>query len=193
MLEESGILQTAWIVARLRELNPDGIPAYTWSSEHKEQNRRNASLWVANNHDRRNVWRREYQRGDYARGQRNIRCSRRYARDIKWKIAVMMSSGIRCAIRGAKAGRHWETLVGYTVKDLIKHLQKRFVDGMTWDNYGNWHIDHIIPQSAFHFTTTEDIDFKRCWALSNLQPLWEHDNLAKGTRITKSFQPSLKF
>ncbi len=92
-----------------------------------------------------------------------------------------------------KAGQKWETLVGYAAKDLKKHLEKRWVNGMTWENYGNmgWHIDHIIPVSAFNFSSPDDIDFKKCWALKNLQPLWREENLKKWKHLKKPFQPSL--
>jgi len=58
--------------------------------------------------------------------------------------------------------------------------------------YG-WHIDHIIPKVVFNFKKPEDEDFKRCWAMSNLRPLWSHDNLVKNTKIYKHFQPRLIF
>lgn len=57
--------------------------------------------------------------------------------------------------------------------------------------YRGWHIDHKIPKSAFNFETPEDIDFKRCWALKNLQPLWAAENIKKHDRVDKPFQPSL--
>ena len=62
---------------------------------------------------------------------------------------------------------------------------------MIWGNYGDWHIDHKIPISAFNFTKPEHEDFKRCWALSNLQPLWAKDNISKNAKLEKHFQPSL--
>jgi 5-methylcytosine-specific restriction endonuclease McrA len=64
---------------------------------------------------------------------------------------------------------------------------------MTWGNYGRhgWHIDHRIPISAFNFKAPTDIDFKKCWALSNLQPLWSHENQKKYNKLLKPFQPSL--
>lgn len=67
------------------------------------------------------------------------------------------------------------------------------IDGMTWGNYGinGWTIDHKIPISVFNFTSSDHEDFKRCWALSNLQPLWAYDNISKGAKLTKHFQPSL--
>ncbi|HPG52320.1 MAG TPA: hypothetical protein PLL11_17220 [Spirochaetota bacterium] len=62
---------------------------------------------------------------------------------------------------------------------------------MTWENISKWHIDHIIPVSAFNFNSPDDIDFKRCFALNNLRPLWAVENIKKGWRINKPFQPSL--
>jgi len=50
---------------------------------------------------------------------------------------------------------------------------------MTWDNYGTWHIDHIRPDSWFHYDSVNHEDFKKSWMLDNLQPLWAKDNLMK--------------
>lgn len=94
-----------------------------------------------------------------------------------------MSSLIRRSLTsGSKAGRPWETLAGYTVTELMEHLESRFVDGMSWDNIREWHIDHIRPRASFVFTSTNDQAFKDCWAMSNLQPLWAADNLSKGCK-----------
>ena len=54
---------------------------------------------------------------------------------------------------------------------------------MSWDNYGEWHIGHIIPKVFFKYKSTDDIEFKYCWSLDNLQPLWAKDNLRKKTYI----------
>jgi hypothetical protein len=74
-------------------------------------------------------------------------------------------------------------LLGYTLEELMSHLEALFTEGMTWDNYGEWHVDHKIPMSSFNFETTEDREFKLCWCLDNLQPLWGPDNLSKGTKL----------
>ena len=121
------------------------------------------------------------------------------AEKLRAAINEKLTNSIRCgiykALRGNKNGRHWETIAGYTLKKLKKHLEKQFKDGMTWENYGRngWHIDHIIPKSVFNYIDTEDYDFKRCWRLSNLQPLWESDNIRKQAKLYKHFQPSLLF
>jgi len=74
-------------------------------------------------------------------------------------------------------------LLGYTLEELMVHLEKQFTEGMTWDNYGEWHVDHKIPMTSFNFETTDDREFKLCWCLDNLQPLWGLDNLSKGTKF----------
>ena len=110
----------------------------------------------------------------------------------QYKLRCNVGRRINFSLKDGKNGRGWEKLVGYTAKQLIKHLEKQFGLGMSWDNYGEWHIDHEIPVSVFNFIKPEDIDFKRCWALSNLQPMWAYDNLSKGSKINKHFQPYLQ-
>lgn len=66
----------------------------------------------------------------------------------------------------------------------MKHLEGLLKDGMSWDNYGReWHIDHKLPKSSFIFNSDKDEDFKRCWALKNLQPLLALENLKKSRKI----------
>lgn len=94
-----------------------------------------------------------------------------------------MSSAIYGALRGNKAGRRWETLVGYTVGDLISHLEAQFDENMFWHNYGTyWHIDYIKPRSSFSFEVAEDQEFRECWALKNLQPMEAIANIKKGNK-----------
>ena len=79
-------------------------------------------------------------------------------------------------------------LLGYTIDELIKHLESKFQPGMSWGNYGRagWHIDHIKPDSWFIYSSTEDQGFKDSWSLNNLQPMWESDNCSKGDRFIGS-------
>ena len=66
-------------------------------------------------------------------------------------------------------------LLGYSPIQLKEHLESLFTEGMSWNNYGEWHIDHIKPVSSFNKDTHPSI----VNALSNLQPLWAEDNLKK--------------
>lgn len=99
--------------------------------------------------------------------------------DVRYRIHDAVSSAIYDALKKNKNGRSWEKLVDFTLSDLIIHLKKLFQPGMTWKNYGKWHIDHIVPRSKFYFQSADDPEFKKCWALNNLQPLWAIDNIKK--------------
>ena len=72
-------------------------------------------------------------------------------------------------------------IIGCTPPELKDYLEKQFVNGMSWDNYGyyGWHIDHIIPLSS---AKTEEEIYKLC-RYTNLQPLWAEDNLAKSNKL----------
>jgi len=77
----------------------------------------------------------------------------------------------------AKTDRPIKTLP-YSSDELKTHLSSLFSEGMSLENYGSWHIDHIKPVSSFLFLDEED--FTECWSLDNLQPLWAYDNIVKG-------------
>jgi len=110
------------------------------------------------------------------------------------KINNKMSVGIREALKGNKAGRHWESLVNYNLKQLIRHLKKNIPEGYTWIDFlnGDLHIDHIIPISLFTFNSPDDLQFKICWSLNNLQLLPAKENLQKHDKLIKDFQTILK-
>lgn len=70
-------------------------------------------------------------------------------------------------------------ILGYTPNQLVKHIESQFEEGMSWENHGEWHIDHIKPVDAF---LNEGINCpKTINALENLQPLWAEENLSKGS------------
>ena len=106
----------------------------------------------------------------------------RRAKNPRMRVDDRVSAMIRQALRARKGGRKWESLVGYSLSDLMAHLEKNFTDGMSWENIGDWHIDHIRPRVSFVFSSPEDAQFKECWSLNNLQPLWAQENLRKGQK-----------
>lgn len=111
---------------------------------------------------------------------------KRYREDPKFALNEFMRNGILKALGNGKGGNSWVEFVDYTVDDLKDHLERQFLPGMTWENRGlnGWHIDHIVPISSFSFDGPEHPDFKACWSMTNLRPLWEADNLKKGAERT---------
>jgi len=120
------------------------------------------------------------------RAKRNKRKSkyRENANDSK-RLSRRMSGAISRSLCGTKAGRHWETLVGYTLNDLKKHLESLWAPGMNWKNRGinGWHIDHVFPESRLVIDGPDDPTFRFCWSLDNLQPLWSDDNIQKADSV----------
>ena len=72
---------------------------------------------------------------------------------------------------------HTIDLLGYSALELKEHITSLFTEGMTWDNYGEWHIDHIIPCAAFD--QTDDTERMACWNRRNLRALWGQENMEK--------------
>jgi hypothetical protein len=109
---------------------------------------------------------------------------RRKGREYYYKnrISKSMATAIRLSLKKGKDGITWRKLVPYSCEELKSHLESQFRDGMNWDNYGLWHIDHVKPISSFDITSYMCNDFKQCWSLENLQPLWAYENLRKGNK-----------
>jgi hypothetical protein len=159
------------MVCKWAEENHDKCQGYWRKYSRSEAGKERAKRWRDGNPD----WVREYGRKYFRQKREN---------DPKWRVRMNMSRRILGAIRDKKSGRSWESLVGYTLGDLMQNLESKFQPGMTWDNYGKkgWHIDHIRPVDAFEFESLTDDQVRECWALSNLQPLWAHDNFTKGAK-----------
>jgi hypothetical protein len=78
-----------------------------------------------------------------------------------------------------KKTRNTEEIIGCSVEMLKEYLESKFVEGMSWENHGEWHIDHIIPLSS---GKTDDEIYKLSH-YTNLQPLWKDDNLKKSDKF----------
>lgn len=103
----------------------------------------------------------------------------RHRHKTPWRrVRQNMSSRLRAALKGEKAGPSWEKYFSFSIDDLMRHLERQFEKGMNWENYGQWHIDHIVPVRAFSRLVEREA-IERCWALHNLRPLWAQDNRKK--------------
>jgi hypothetical protein len=145
--------------------------------------RSRANAWRLANIERKRLSNKAWADANADKALESSRQSKRRKRqDASFRLCKSVSELMRVSLRGDKDGASWETLVGYTRAALVNHIERQFVDGMSWSNYGQWHIDHIIPQSSFRFRDQHDPEFIACWALSNLRPLWATDNIRKRDR-----------
>lgn len=109
-----------------------------------------------------------------------------YKNDENFKIRVLLRHRVLESLKAQSAKKSNKTLelIGCSVNELWEHLEGQFTDGMTRQNHGEWHIDHIKPCSAFDLTDPKQQ--KECFNYKNLQPLWAQDNLKKSNKWEES-------
>lgn len=115
--------------------------------------------------------------------ERSKEIARRHNRKIHNRVHHAISARIYALING-KSGRRTSELLGYSTQELMTHLERQFTKGMSWDNYGEWHIDHIVPLSKFKVENVDDPAIQRAWGLPNLRPLWGIENVRKNAKRT---------
>lgn len=102
-----------------------------------------------------------------------------------------ISRRLRHALTGRGLSKNWISTfeaLGYSAETLKQHLESKFQPGMSWSNIGEWHIDHVTPDSWFQYSSVDDITFKQCWSLENLQPMWKTENISKSNRYSGPYK-----
>jgi len=102
--------------------------------------------------------------------------------DPEYVMKRRLRSRIRHALNGSVKSASTAELTGCTWDFLMKHIESQFVDGMSWENRSEWHIDHIRP--CVTFDLLDEAEQRKCFHYSNLQPLWAADNLSKGAKYS---------
>jgi hypothetical protein len=143
------------------------------------------SLYEKNNKEKLREYQRERSpnRKGYRKAYRNRPYVKEKERELnKTNITYRLRKGLRHRLRQVIKQKsntlRTEDLVGCSLSFLKKHLESQFTEGMSWDNYGVWHVDHIKPCCMFNLF--EESQKKECFHYTNLQPLWGEDNCKKG-------------
>lgn len=125
----------------------------------------------------------KHRKKDQINKRRNKLRKIRKKRDIGYKILQNMRRRINDVLKGKNKSQTTMNLLGCSIEFFKAHIERQFVDGMNWNNYGfyGWHLDHIIPCSSFDLIDPEQQ--RKCFHYSNLQPLWWYDNLSKSDKI----------
>jgi hypothetical protein len=109
--------------------------------------------------------------------------SRKRSLNPCYRIASAHRKRIRIALKMQPKPDRSERLLGCLFSEFIDYIQAQFKPGMTMENYGKkWHIDHIIPCSAFDLTSEAEV--RQCFHFSNMRPMWAKANMRKGSKIT---------
>lgn len=158
-----------------------------YREKNKEKLYSNHKKWYEENKDKWNEYIKEYREknADKIREiKRNYERTRKH-NDPLYKLISNFRTAIYQVLKENNIGKngHYFEILGYTPEELINHIEKQFKDGMTWDNYGDFHIDHKIPISSFNIKEIGDSEFMKCWSLSNLQPMWGEENIRKSNKI----------
>ena len=99
---------------------------------------------------------------------------------MNFRIKQILYRRINHALKDNYKSKRTMELVGCSIDYLLNYIESQFEDGMSWSNYGAWHIDHILPCCSFNLSKEEEQ--RKAFHYSNLQPLWAIDNLIKGAR-----------
>ena len=133
-----------------------------------------------------NEARNEYGKRPEQKIKRNKYLKNKLKTDYNYKLIHTIRVRIKDVLRGHSKSDSTINMLGCTINELWKHLESTFKPGMTKENHGLWHVDHIIPCSSFDLSKPEEQ--AKCFHYSNLQALWAHENLSKGDKFVTFMQ-----
>jgi hypothetical protein len=158
-----------------------------YREKNKEKLSKKHKIWYENNKDKWNEYIKEYREKNVDKIRQT---KREYERNRKSSDPLYkLISNFRTAIyqvlkeNNVEKNKSYFDILQYTPEELINHLERQFEDGMTWGNYGTWHVDHRLPISSFDIQEMGDEEFMKCWSLNNLQPMWGEENIRKSNKV----------
>jgi len=176
--------------------------ARNWYLKNKEKENKLTKEWYLKNKEKTKKWykewylktkkeRKKYQLKYYNLNKNKIikrqliKEKERYHSDSNFKIIHVLRRRVRLAIKNGYKNTTTLKLLGVpNVEFLWKHLESTFKPGMTKENHGKvWHMDHILPCVSFNLNDPNEQ--KKCFHYTNLQALFVHENLSKGSKIIK--------
>lgn len=184
ILKDNGIIFRS---SGRRNIGGKKVADKKWREKNKELVKENVKNWYEENKEHRKVYMKEYReknKNKIRETKRNYEKTRK-ANDPIYKLINNFRTAIYQVLKENQIQKngHYFEILKYSPETLIEHLENNFKDGMTWDNYGDWHVDHIKPISLFNIIEIGDDEFMSCWSLNNLQPLWSEENIRKSNKF----------
>lgn len=164
-----------------------------YAAAHRDKNNARSRKWETDNPVRARATKRKsnaknsdkivaYNRNYAAANREGLKSYQRerYAEDTVYKLTQILRSRLTAAIRNKSKRGSAVKLLGCSIEDAMIHLENQFAEGMSWANHSlrGWHIDHIVPLSAFNLE--DPTELAAACHYTNLQPLWATDNISKG-------------
>ena len=151
-----------------------------YHQEHKEEIKRKHKIYYQKNKNKIKNQAKKYRiEHKKERAEHHIKYMKvKLKIDINFRLSHYLRVRLNLALKGNPKLSTTMKLVGCSIEKLKKYLEKQFTEGMTWSNYGKWHIDHIRPCASFDLSKPKEQ--RKCFHYKNLQPLWAEDNLKKG-------------
>jgi hypothetical protein len=160
---------------------------YESKVETKERKRKNHKKWSENKRDYLNDYHKKWREKNIDKYREYKRKYEKHRKDTDpiYKLISNFRTAIYTVLKESNVDKygHYFDILQYTPDELINRLELQFKDDMSWENYGEWHVDHIKPISSFDIKEIGDDEFMKCWSLENLQPLWGDENIRKSNKI----------
>lgn len=155
----------------------------TYNLTHKQELEEYRKLYEESHKEERRIYNSNYYKKNKKELniKRNLYFIKRRKENIDFKLRCNLRSRIWEVLKGNTKYAHIEKLIGCTIEHLKLWLELQFTQGMSWKNYGLWHVDHI--KRCADFDLSKKSEQLKCFNYSNLQPLWAYDNLVKHCRI----------
>jgi hypothetical protein len=158
-----------------------------WRDSNKEYMSNKSKTWYEQNKEHRKEYIKEYReknKDKIRETKRNYEKTRKH-NDPLYKLIANFRTAIYTVLKENNLNKygHYFEILQYSPEELVGHLENQFVDGMSWENYGEWHVDHKLPITYFNFKEVGDEEFLKCWGLDNLQPMWGEENIKKSNKI----------
>ena len=150
------------------------------------RNKEYSKKWDKKNPEKRaGYWKKYYEKNKAHLLKANTQYkAKRMKNDPGFRAMVAVRKRLVRALKGERKFYSFMEKVGRSIQELRLHIESQFKPGMTWENYGNagWHIDHILPLSKFDLSNEKD--FAKAVHYTNLQPLWQKENIKKSNKVS---------
>ena len=155
-----------------------------YNRNNKKGNARRQREWYQRNRESMLAMR---QGNDWKEYQATYKRERR-RNDPTFRLLNNIRNGVWSCLKGRTKNSRTFSYIDKSPEELMNYLEKQFTEGMSRENYGEWHVDHIRPLASFEFDKYKEgsAEFEallgEAWHYTNLQPLWAADNISKGAK-----------